>query len=85
MITGEWRRLHNKSFMICTPHQILFVIKSRRMRWAGHVTCMGRGEVHAGFLGADMREGDCLEDPGIAGRITFKWIFKMWYGGHGLY
>ena len=28
--------------MICTPHPILFgVIKSRRMRLAGHVACMG--------------------------------------------
>jgi len=23
-ITGEWRKLHNESLMICTPHQILF-------------------------------------------------------------
>jgi hypothetical protein len=22
--TGEWRKLHNESLMICTPHQILF-------------------------------------------------------------
>jgi hypothetical protein len=25
------------------------VIKSRRMRWAGHVACMGEGEVFTGF------------------------------------
>jgi hypothetical protein len=23
-VTGEWRRLHKRSFMLCTPHQILF-------------------------------------------------------------
>jgi hypothetical protein len=34
------------SFMICTPRPILFrVIKSRRMRWAGHVDWMGEGRV----------------------------------------
>jgi hypothetical protein len=24
-VTGEWRKLHNESFMICTPHPILCV------------------------------------------------------------
>jgi len=23
-VTGEWRKLHNRSLMICTPHQLLF-------------------------------------------------------------
>jgi len=41
-ITGEWRRLHNKELndLYCSPN-IVRVIKSRRMRWAGHVACMG--------------------------------------------
>jgi hypothetical protein len=31
-----------RSFMTSTPHHILFgVIKSRRIRWAWHVACMG--------------------------------------------
>jgi len=33
-VTGEWRRLHNEEL-------IVRVIKSRRMRWAGHVARMG--------------------------------------------
>jgi len=33
-----------RSLMICTPHTTLFgVIKSRKMRWAGHVALWGRG------------------------------------------
>jgi hypothetical protein len=40
-VTGEWRRLHNKElYALYSPNNIR-VIKSRRLRWAGHVACMG--------------------------------------------
>ena len=37
-VTGEWKRLHNEEY---TSPNIVRGIKSRRMRWAGHVACMG--------------------------------------------
>jgi len=41
-VTGEWRRLHNKELndLYSSPN-IVRVIKSRGMRWAGHVARMG--------------------------------------------
>jgi len=41
-VTGEWRRLHNKEIndLYSSPN-IVRVIKSRRMRWAGHVARIG--------------------------------------------
>jgi hypothetical protein len=49
-ITGEWRKLHNEELNDLYPLSIIIgVIQSRRMRWARHVACIGRGEVHAGF------------------------------------
>jgi len=41
-VTAEWRELCNKELndLYCSPN-IIRVIKSRRMRWAGHVAYMG--------------------------------------------
>jgi hypothetical protein len=40
-VTGDWRRLHNeeRNDLYSSPN-IVRVIKSRRMRWAGHVVCV---------------------------------------------
>ena len=41
-VTGEWRRLHNVELNNFEPSSnIVRVIKSRRMRWSGHVARMG--------------------------------------------
>jgi len=45
-LTGEWRRLHNEELNdFYSSHNIVRVIKSRRMRWAGHVASMGEERV----------------------------------------
>jgi len=43
-VTGEWRKQHNEELndLYCSPN-ILRVIKSRIMRWAGHVERVGKG------------------------------------------
>ena len=41
-VTGEWKRLHNEELnVLYSSLNIVRVIKSRRMRWAGHVERMG--------------------------------------------
>ena len=57
-VTGEWRKLHNEQLndLYCSTN-IVLVIKSRRMRWAGHVARMeeGRG-VHPVLVGKHERK-----------------------------
>jgi hypothetical protein len=41
-VTGEWKRLHNKElYALYSSPNIIRVIKSRRLKWAGHVARMG--------------------------------------------
>jgi len=41
-VTGEWRKLHNEELNdVYSLPNILWVLKSRRMRWAGHVALIG--------------------------------------------
>jgi hypothetical protein len=41
---GSWRKLHNGELHdLYSSSNIVRVIKSRRMRWAGNVACMGEG------------------------------------------
>jgi hypothetical protein len=42
---GSWRKLHSDEFHGLYFSPIISMIKSRRMRWAGHVSRMGEGRV----------------------------------------
>jgi hypothetical protein len=43
-VTGEWRKLHSGELhKLYSSPDIIRQIKSMRMRWAGHVACMGEG------------------------------------------
>jgi hypothetical protein len=52
-VTGEWRKLHNEELNdLYSLLNIVRVVKSRRMRWAGHVARMGEGRgVHRVLVG----------------------------------
>ena len=40
-VTGEWRKLHSDELTELYSSQNIRMIKSKRMRWAGHVAHMG--------------------------------------------
>ena len=78
-IKGEWRRLHNEeqNDLYSSPN-IVRVIKSRRMRWAGHVASMGEERGCIGTLWGKQRERDHCGDLGVDGWIILGWISRRW-------
>jgi len=77
--TGEWRRLHNEELndLYSSPN-IVRVIKSRRMRWAGHVAHMGEERGVYRILMGNQREGDYWGGLGVDGWIILGWISRRW-------
>jgi len=66
-VTGELRKLHNGELnaLYCSPN-IVRVIKSRRMRWAGHAAHMDRRGVYWVLMGKP-------EGKRALGRLTCRW------------
>ena len=88
--TGEWRTLHNEELndLYCSPN-IVRVIKSRRMRWVGHVARMGEGRGVYRVLVGKPEETNHLGVPGVDGKIILTWIFRkkdvgVWTGSSWL-
>jgi hypothetical protein len=83
--TGEWRRLHNEELndRYSSPN-IIRVIKSRSMRWAGRVARMGEGRgAHRILLGRPKRRR-ALGQPRHRWEDNIKMDLQEVGWGHGL-
>jgi hypothetical protein len=83
-VTGEWRKLHNEElYNLYSSPDIIRQVKSRRMRWAGHVARMGEeGKVYKVLV---RKPEDHWEDQGVGGKMGSEWIlgrlaWGVWIG-----
>jgi hypothetical protein len=58
-VTEGWRKLHNEELHdLYSSPSIIKIIKSRRIRWLGHVARMGLTEMRVGYLRESQKERD---------------------------
>jgi hypothetical protein len=58
-VTGEWRKLHNEELRdFYSSSSIIRIIKSKRMRWVGHVALMGRRGTFIDYWWESQKERD---------------------------
>jgi hypothetical protein len=78
-VRGKWRKLHNEELNdLYSTSNIVQVIKSRRIRWVGHVARMGSREACIGFWWENLRERTHWGDPGVDGRKLIRGVFRKW-------
>jgi len=72
-VTGEWRKLRNEELndLYCSPNFVR-LIKSKRMRWTGHVARMGEGRGVYGVLVGKPEGKSHWGDAGADGRIILR-------------
>jgi hypothetical protein len=72
-MTGDWRTLHNEELhnLYSSPN-IIRIIKSRLMRWAGRVARVGRKGMHIGYCWESQKERDHYEDQDVGGWTILK-------------
>jgi hypothetical protein len=82
-VTWDWRKLHDEElYDTYSSPNIIRVIKSRRMEWAGHAR-MGETRGAYRFWWGNLRKRDHFEDLVLDGRIIITWILNQ-LGGRGL-
>jgi hypothetical protein len=76
-VIGKWIRLHIEELndLYCSPN-IIGVMKSRKMRWAGYVACIGDGRGAYKIVVGRRKRRSHMEDLGEDGSIIVKWIYK---------
>jgi hypothetical protein len=77
VVNRERRWLYNEE--IYDPYSspnVIWVTKSR-MRWVGHIAHMGDKRGANGFWRKNLEYRDHLENLGVYGRITLKWILRL--------
>jgi hypothetical protein len=67
-----------RSFITCTLHEVRIIrmIKSKRIRWAGHVAHMGRRGMHIRIWWERQKERDHYQDVYVGGRIILRRILE---------
>jgi hypothetical protein len=76
-VTGVWRKLHNeKLHNLYSSLSIIRIIKSRRMRWAGHVARMVEKKIVHMILLESQKERDHWKDQDVGGWTILKWILR---------
>jgi hypothetical protein len=76
-VTGEWRKLHNEELRdLYSSPSIIRLIRSRRMRWAGHIARMGRRGARIDDWWESQGERDHQEDQDICGWVILGWILE---------
>jgi hypothetical protein len=77
-VTGKWRGLHNEELHgLCSSPNIIRIIKSKRIRWAGHVAGIGENRNAYRLLMEKPEEKRPL------GRQRRRWRDKMGLSGSG--
>jgi hypothetical protein len=80
-VMGEWRKLHNKELHdLYSSPSVIRKIKSRRIRWAGHVARMGRRGTRIDYWWESQRDRDHWEDQDVGRWIILGWILERWDG-----
>jgi hypothetical protein len=84
-VTGGWRKLHNEELHnLYSSPSIIRMIKSRRMRWVGHVSRMGRSRMHIGYWWEIQKERDQWEDRDVGEWTILKWVLERYNGMVGI-
>ena len=83
-VTGERRKLHNEELndLYSLPN-IVQVVKSRRMRWAGHVARMGEDRGVTGCWWGSLRERGHWGDQDVDRKTILIWTFRKLEGVMG--